>query len=173
MMTPSHAADNAQSRRPVSSQYVHGAAQRCTVEDHKRAVRSSAPRPWKQSRLSNFLFREPGVHGAILTEALASRFDVHIEVTTDFDLAKHLGVPAAAVNAAIALNNDLAAGKLTSAPQLRELLGFARVRKALGLPAAIANLAGRATDDDRPDVISALTQHFCTTVTPLSLGKQR
>ncbi|HEX8629908.1 MAG TPA: AAA family ATPase [Catenuloplanes sp.] len=115
----------------------------------------------------------PGVHGAVLTEALASRFDVHIEVTTDFDLAKHLGVPAAAVNAAIALNNDLAAGKLTSAPQLRELLGFARVRKALGLPAAIANLAGRATDDDRPDVIAALTQHFGTTVAPLSLGKQR
>src|SRR6266508_888542 len=26
--------------------------------------------------------REPGVHGAILTEALASRFEVHIEVTT-------------------------------------------------------------------------------------------
>jgi nitric oxide reductase NorQ protein len=25
----------------------------------------------------------PGVHGAILTEALASRFEVHIEVTTD------------------------------------------------------------------------------------------
>ena len=43
----------------------------------------------------------PGVHGAILTEALASRFDVHIEVTTDWDLARHLGVPAAAVIAGI------------------------------------------------------------------------
>jgi MoxR-like ATPase len=29
----------------------------------------------------------PGVAGAILTEALASRFAAHIEVTTDFDLA--------------------------------------------------------------------------------------
>ncbi len=53
----------------------------------------------------------PGVHGAILTEALASRFGVHIEVTTDWELARHLGVPAAAVNAAVALNADLAAGK--------------------------------------------------------------
>lgn len=115
----------------------------------------------------------PGVHGAILTEALASRFDVHIEVTTDFDLARHLGVPAVAVHAAITLNQDLAAGKLTWAPQLRELLGFARVRKTLGLPAAIANLAGRAPEDDRPQVTAALSAAFGTPVTALKLGKQR
>jgi nitric oxide reductase NorQ protein len=58
----------------------------------------------------------PGVHGAILTEALASRFEVHIEVTTDWDLAKHLGVPAPAVQAAIALNADLADGTVSWAP---------------------------------------------------------
>lgn len=115
----------------------------------------------------------PGVHGAILTEALASRFDVHIEVTTDWDLAKHLGVPAAAVTAAISINADLHAGKVTWAPQLRELLGFTRVRKTLGLPAAIANLAGRAPEDDRPEVIAALSKAFGTTVTTLTLGKQR
>jgi nitric oxide reductase NorQ protein len=115
----------------------------------------------------------PGVHGAVLTEALASRFDVHIEVTTDFDLARHLGVPAPAVAAAITLNADLQAGKVTWAPQLRELLGFARVRKTLGLPAAIANLAGRAPDDDRAEVIAALSTAFGTTVTALTLGKQR
>jgi nitric oxide reductase NorQ protein len=108
-----------------------------------------------------------------LTEALASRFGVHIEVTTDWDLAKHLGVPAAAVNAAIALNADLAAGKLGWAPQLRELIGFQRVRKTLGLSAAVANLAGIAPEDDRTDVIAALAQHFGTTVAALSLGKQR
>jgi nitric oxide reductase NorQ protein len=115
----------------------------------------------------------PGVHGAILTEALASRFDVHIEVGTDFDLARHLGVPAPAVTAARALNADLAAGKLTWAPQLRELLGFTRVRKTLGLPAAVANLAGRAPDDDRAAVIAALSAAFGTPVTPLTLGPQR
>jgi nitric oxide reductase NorQ protein len=115
----------------------------------------------------------PGVHGAILTEALASRFDVHIEVTTDWDLARHLGVPAPAVAAAIALNTDLTTGKVSWAPQLRELLGFARVRKTLGLPAAVANLAGRAPEDDRPDVIAALQQQFGTDITALTLGKQR
>ncbi|MEU9743432.1 AAA family ATPase [Micromonospora chersina] len=115
----------------------------------------------------------PGVHGAILTEALASRFDVHIEVTTDWDLARHLGVPNPAVQAAIALNADLAAGRVTWAPQLRELLGFARVRKTLGLPAAISNLAGRAPADDREQVLAALRQQFGTDITALTLGKQR
>jgi nitric oxide reductase NorQ protein len=115
----------------------------------------------------------PGVHGAVLTEALASRFGVHIEVTTDWDLARRLKVAAAAVSAAIDLNKELADGKVTWAPQLRELLGFASVHKTLGLATAVSNLAGRAPDHDREAVIKALTTHFGTTVTALSLGPQR
>ena len=114
----------------------------------------------------------PGVHGAILTEALASRFTVHLEVGTDWDLARRLGVPAAAVAAAIDLNAGVAAGRLTWAPQLRELLGFTRVRRTLGTAAAVANLAGRAPEEDRPDVIAALSTHFGGTVTALTLGTQ-
>ncbi|MEU4677926.1 AAA family ATPase [Micromonospora sp. NPDC023737] len=115
----------------------------------------------------------PGVHGAILTEALASRFDVHIEVTTDWDLARHLGVPRPAVEAAIALNADLAAGRVSWAPQLRELLGFTRVSKTLGPAAAVANLVGRAPQEDREQVLAALKQRFGADITPLTLGKQR
>ncbi|MEU1606062.1 AAA family ATPase [Micromonospora matsumotoense] len=115
----------------------------------------------------------PGVHGAILTEALASRFDVHIEVTTDFDLARHLGVPLPAVETAILLNSDLAAGRISWAPQLRELLGFTRVSKTLGRAAAVANLAGRAPAEDREHVLAALRQRFGADITPLTLGKQR
>src|SRR5947207_2060919 len=98
----------------------------------------------------------PGVHGAILTEALASRFMVHIHVPTDWDLARHLGVPRAAVDAAIALNQHLATGAISWAPQLRELLGFAQVAKTLGATAAVANLAGIAPLDDRDTVIAEL-----------------
>jgi nitric oxide reductase NorQ protein len=115
----------------------------------------------------------PGVHGAVLTDALSSRFDVHIEVTTDWDLARRLGVPTPAIAAATALNTDLAAGKLSWAPQLRDMLGFTRVRKTLGLRAAVANLAGRAPEEDRGDVIAALAQHFGTDITALRLGPQR
>ena len=115
----------------------------------------------------------PGVHGAILTEALASRFKVHIQVPSDWDLARHLGVPTPAVQTAIALNQKLADGTVSWAPQLRELLGFTRVRKNLGQAAAVANLAGRAPDDDRAEVLAVLRQHFGADVTPLTLGKQR
>ncbi|MFV2102104.1 AAA family ATPase [Micromonospora sp. LOL_024] len=115
----------------------------------------------------------PGVHGAILTEALASRFDVHIEVTTDWDLARHLGVPRPAIEAAITLNADLAAGRVSWAPQLRELLGFTRVRKTLGAAAAVANLVGRAPQEDRDHVLAALKQQFGPDISALTLGKQR
>jgi hypothetical protein len=34
----------------------------------------------------------PGVHGAILTEALASRFSVQVKVSTDYDLAHAINI---------------------------------------------------------------------------------
>lgn len=112
----------------------------------------------------------PGVHGAVLTDALASRFEVHIEVATDWALARRLGVPAPAIAAAIALNQQLAEQKISWAPQLREMLGFTRVRKTLGLAAAVANLAGRAPEDDRPEVAAALAAAFGTAVAALAVG---
>ncbi|WP_406062975.1 AAA family ATPase [Micromonospora sp. NBC_00860] len=114
----------------------------------------------------------PGVHGAVLTEALASRFTVHLHVTTDWDLARQLGVPKPVVNAAIDLNADLTAGKTVWAPQLRELLGFVTVRDHLGMTAALANLAGIAPEDARDDVTAALSRHTGTPITALALGKR-
>ncbi|MEU7617263.1 AAA family ATPase [Micromonospora rifamycinica] len=114
----------------------------------------------------------PGVHGAVLTEALASRFTVHLHVTTDWDLARQLGVPRQVVAAAIDLNADLTAGKTVWAPQLRELLGFVKVRDHLGMTAALANLAGIAPEDARDDVTAALSRHTGTPITALALGKR-
>ncbi|MFI7335838.1 AAA family ATPase [Micromonospora aurantiaca (nom. illeg.)] len=114
----------------------------------------------------------PGVHGAVLTEALASRFTVHLHVTTDWDLARQLGVPKPVVAAAIDLNADLAAGKTVWAPQLRELLGFVKVRDQLGMSAALANLAGIAPQDARDDVTAALSRYTGTPITALALGKR-
>ena len=39
----------------------------------------------------------PGVHGAILTEALASRFSVQVKVSTDYDLARALEIDPRAI----------------------------------------------------------------------------
>jgi nitric oxide reductase NorQ protein len=143
--------------------------------DGRRTVHIPAYRNERVEATDGFYLlagHNPGVHGAILTEALASRFDVHIEVGTDWGLARHLGVPAPAVAAAVELNEQLDAGQVSWAPQLRELLGFSRVRKSLGQAAAVANLAGRAPDDDRTQVAGVLAKHFGTQITPLRLGKQ-
>jgi nitric oxide reductase NorQ protein len=114
----------------------------------------------------------PGVHGAILTEALSSRFTVQIEVTTDWDLAKDLKVPKPVIQAAIDLNAELAAGRIGWAPQLREALGFVKVKDTLGESAALANLAGIAPDDCRAEVTSALSRHTGKPITALALGKR-
>ncbi|MEU9509301.1 AAA family ATPase [Micromonospora sp. NPDC048170] len=116
----------------------------------------------------------PGVHGAILTEALASRFSVHVEVTTDFQLARSLGVPNGAIDAAIALNARMRKHEIDWAPQLRELLAFKRVAASLGLAAAVANLAAIAPEPDRQAVVEALQRAYrSATITPLTLGKQK
>jgi len=114
----------------------------------------------------------PGVHGAILSDALASRFAVHIEVTTDFELARTLGVPQPAITAAANLNTQLRNGEVDWAPQLRELLAFAQIAKTLGVRAAVANLAAIAPETDRPAVAKALRAAFGHTVDPLRLGEQ-
>jgi hypothetical protein len=114
----------------------------------------------------------PGVHGAILTEALASRFVVQIEVTTDWDLARHLGVPPKVVTAAMELDDDRAADRIGWSPQLRELLGLVKVRDTLGMTAALSNLAGIAPLDCRAEITAALSRHTGQTITPLALGKR-
>jgi nitric oxide reductase NorQ protein len=116
----------------------------------------------------------PGVHGAILTEALSSRFSVQVEVTTDYDLARSLGIDPRAINAARDLADRKAKGEIGWAPQLRELLAYARVVGILGENAAIANLAGIGPEEDRDVIAAALAKAFNRPrgVTPLALGRQ-
>jgi nitric oxide reductase NorQ protein len=115
----------------------------------------------------------PGVHGAILTEALSSRFSVQVRVSTDYDLAHALKIDPRAIKAARDLAGRQASGEIGWAPQLRELLAFAKVAAILGEPAAIANLVGIAPEEDRDAVAEAVAKAFArTTVAPLALGRQ-
>jgi MoxR-like ATPase len=114
----------------------------------------------------------PGVHGAILTEALSSRFAVQVKVSTDYDLTRSLGIDSHAITAARNLATRRASGEIGWAPQLRELLAFAKVTRILGLDAALANLAGVAPEEDRDVVAGTLAKTFGKTVTPLALGRQ-
>jgi len=115
----------------------------------------------------------PGVHGAILTEALSSRFSVQVRVSTDYDLAHALKIDPRAIKAARDLATRQASGEIGWAPQLRELLAYAKVADILGENAAIANLAGIAPEEDRDAVAEAVGKAFGRKPpAPLALGRQ-
>jgi len=115
----------------------------------------------------------PGVHGAILTEALSSRFSCQVKVSTDYDLARHLKIEPRAIKAARDLAAQQANGEIGWAPQLRELLAFAKIAGILGEDAAIANLAGIAPAEDADAVAETVAKAFGRpAVAPLALGRQ-
>ncbi|WP_280389357.1 AAA family ATPase [Nocardia wallacei] len=112
----------------------------------------------------------PGVHGAILSDALASRFAFQVEVTSDYDLAAGLGVDARAVRAARVLAERVAKCEIGWAPQLRELLAFKRIAAAVDVETAAANLVGTAPEEDREIVAEVVKNEFGGTYRPLTLG---
>jgi nitric oxide reductase NorQ protein len=114
----------------------------------------------------------PGVHGAILTDALSSRFSLQVQVSTDYELAKQLKIHAGAVRAARNLATRHHRGEIGWAPQLRELIAFQRIADVLGVDTAIANLVGVAPEDDRDTVAAVVRSVFGATVGPLALGAQ-
>ena len=108
----------------------------------------------------------PHVHGAVLTEALSSRFTVQVKVGTDYDLARALKIDPRAISAAQDLAARQAKGEIGWSPQLRELIGYQRTAAALGENAAAANLAGIAPEEDQDVVAAALRKAFGRTHHP-------
>ncbi|MFF3145738.1 AAA family ATPase [Streptomyces sp. NPDC057927] len=114
----------------------------------------------------------PGVHGAVLTEALASRFSVQVQVGSDYDLAASLKINRTAVRIARHLAVSQQAGEVGWAPQLRELIAFQKIADVLGAEAAFANLVGVAPLEDRDTVAEIVTKAIGRPVTALALGRQ-
>lgn len=112
----------------------------------------------------------PGVHGAVLTDALSSRFSAQIAVSTDYDLAKQLEIDRRAVRVARNLATRQKKGEIGWCPQLRELLAFQRIAGVLGVEAAAANLVGVAPEEDRDTVAAVVRDAFGATVERLALG---
>ncbi|MGW2665956.1 AAA family ATPase [Nocardia tengchongensis] len=112
----------------------------------------------------------PGVHGAILSDALASRFAFQVEVSSDYELAESLGVDSRAVRVARTLADRVSKGEIGWAPQLRELLAFAKIAAAVDVPTAAANLIGTAPEDDRAIVAAQVGTIFGRAFAPLALG---
>ncbi|MEU4820306.1 AAA family ATPase [Actinomadura sp. NPDC023710] len=114
----------------------------------------------------------PGVHGAVLTEALASRFAAQIRVSTDYDLARVLDIEPRAVRVARNLARRQESGEIGWAPQLRELIAFQKMSGVLGPEAAVANLLGIAPEEDRDVVAEVISSVYGRAVAPLALGQQ-
>ena len=102
----------------------------------------------------------PNAPGVRLSEALLSRFTLHVEMTTDWALAKKLGVPVEAVTASQNLSKKLASGEVSWAPQMRELLAFRDLNSHFGTKFAIANLLAASPELDRPVVADVFTRVY-------------
>lgn len=102
----------------------------------------------------------PNAPGVRLSEALLSRFSIQAEMTTDWSLAKKLGVPASAVSVAQNLSKKQANSEVSWSPQMRELLAYKSISEVFGTKFAIANLLASAPELDRPVVADVFTRVF-------------
>lgn len=112
----------------------------------------------------------PDVPGAVLSDALLSRFAIHIEVTTDWSLAKKLGVPADIITVVRNLHHKLGNGEIVSAPQIRELLVYKRIAEQFGVDLALANLVSQSKPEDQAIVTEAIESVFSKKIDTLKIG---
>lgn len=103
----------------------------------------------------------PGVHGAILTDALSSRFTFQVYVDTDLELARRLGVPHKFIKLAENLYTKQKNGLIGWAPQLRELLAAKDIAEVLDVATAVRNLIGIVPEEDVDQpLMEAITSVF-------------
>lgn len=102
----------------------------------------------------------PDVPGATMSEALRDRFEHHIEVGSDWTLARELGVPSDIIEVAKNLDLKRVAGEITWSPQLRTLLSYGRTELRYGKPYALANLLSKAPPEDRDVIRAAVVRKF-------------
>jgi hypothetical protein len=115
----------------------------------------------------------PGTNGAILSEALSSRFQWQMEIDSDLDLAAAAGVPPEIMFVAKTLKTCVEEHHITWMPQLRELFQAMKIAEVTGsLELALSNLAGLAPEDDREFILQKIRSIAGTAIVPLKIGKQ-
>jgi hypothetical protein len=108
----------------------------------------------------------PNAPGVRLSEALLSRFVIQVEMTTDWSLAKKLGVSTPIVTASQNLSKKQTSGEVSWSPQFRELLAFRDLEKVFGTKWAVANLLASSPEIDRPLVADVLSRTFGEAILP-------
>ena len=99
----------------------------------------------------------PHAPGVKLSEALLSRFAIHAEITTDYEMAMRLGVSKKIVGAAQNMAKRKADRFIDWAPQMRDLLAFRDLSKIYGDKFAYENMIASAPERDRQIVKEVLT----------------
>ncbi|MFF3734053.1 AAA family ATPase [Streptomyces sp. NPDC002476] len=123
-------------------------------------------------------YNPEGIGVRQLDDALVSRFAVPVEVTTDLDAAKALGVPAKFIRLAENLRTKDAkdredGGAGVWVPQMRELLLASTVAKTAGVMFAASVIVGQCPrPEDVPTVTDVASKVFGATVKALALGGQ-
>ena len=102
----------------------------------------------------------PNAPGVRLSEALLSRFTLQVEMTTDWSLARKMGVPTPLVTASQNLSKKQNAGETSWSPQMREMLAFRDIAEGFGTDFAISNLLAASPEIDRPVVADVLTRVY-------------
>lgn len=100
----------------------------------------------------------PNAPGVRLSEALLSRFTIHVEVGTDWTLAQKMRVPVRMLTVARNLTQKRQNGEIRWAPQMREALAFRDLALKFGQDFAVANLIASAPASDR-----AVIERVCNT----------
>lgn len=113
----------------------------------------------------------PDVPGAVFSEALRDRFVHHVEVNTDWKLARELKVPAAAVQVAKNLDKERRRGTISWSPQLRALLAYRDALEAFGQEYAVQSLLGKSPAEDREVIREAVLAKFGIS-SALALGER-
>jgi nitric oxide reductase NorQ protein len=111
----------------------------------------------------------PHAPGVRLSEALLSRFALHVEVTTDYAVCRELGVPDTIVTASENLDKRRETGEIGWAPQMRECLRAKHQWEKRGSGFAVRNLISSAPEDDREVVAEVLGRTFGRKVSGLIL----
>ena len=114
----------------------------------------------------------PSAPGARLSPALASRFKIHCEMLTDYDLAQVLGVKHKIVEVARALDLKRRQGEVTWAPQMRELLNSMSIVEDFGDEVALRNIVSLSPDADREVVDAEMKRVFGRSFWPLAVGAE-
>ena len=102
----------------------------------------------------------PNAPGVRLSEALLSRMDVMVEVTTSFAVARMLGVNDRIVAVAEHLDKLVKSEEISWGPQMRELLAFKSAEETFGLIFALRNMLNQVPAQDVELVTVQLRERF-------------